>query len=59
LIAPLRDFDTSGLRFFMLGEGGVYKISASAESIRGAYESGDELAGHAMFLGVISIPSIF
>ena len=46
LIAPYRDLDTSGLRFYMLGEGGVYKYPAGDRSIRGAYEGGDVLAGY-------------
>jgi len=46
LIAPFRDLDTSGLRFFMLGDGGVYKYPAAGTSIRGNYESGDALAGY-------------
>jgi len=46
LIAPYRDLDTSGLRFYMLGDGGVYKYPAGGSSIRGAYESGDVLAGY-------------
>ena len=47
LIAPFKDLDTSGLRFYMLGEGGVYKYPSGGESIRGTYESGDALAGYA------------
>jgi hypothetical protein len=46
LIAPFRDLDTSGLRFWMFGDGGVYKYPAGGGSIRGTYESGDVLAGY-------------
>jgi len=47
LIAPFKDLDTSGLRFFMLGDTGVYKYPAEGKFIRGAYESGDVLVGYA------------
>ncbi|HSV22598.1 MAG TPA: cellulose biosynthesis protein BcsS [Xanthobacteraceae bacterium] len=47
LIAPFKDLDTSGLRFWLFGEGGVYKYPAGGEFIRGTFESGDVLAGYA------------
>ena len=47
LIAPFKDLDTSGLRFWLVGEGGVYKYPASNEMIRGTFESGDAMAGYA------------
>ena len=46
MIAPFKDLDTSGLRFFMLGEAGTYKYPAGGTSIRGVFEGGDALAGY-------------
>ena len=46
MIAPFKDLDTSGLRFYMLGEAGTYRYPAGGEWIRGVYESGDALAGY-------------
>jgi len=46
MISPFRDLDTSGLRYYMLGDAGAYKYSAGGRSIRGTYESGDVLAGY-------------
>jgi outer membrane immunogenic protein len=46
LISPYKDLDTSGLRFWMMGEGGAYKYPADGSFIRGHYESGDALAGY-------------
>ncbi len=46
LIAPFRDLDTSGLRFWMFGDAGVYRYPAAGGTIRGTYESGDVLAGY-------------
>jgi opacity protein-like surface antigen len=47
LIAPYKDLDTSGLRFYMEGEGGVYKYPSDGKFIRGDTESGDALVGYA------------
>jgi opacity protein-like surface antigen len=47
MIAPYKDLDTSGLRFYMMGEAGTYKYPAGGNSIRGVYEGGDALAGYA------------
>jgi opacity protein-like surface antigen len=47
LIAPYRDLDTTGLRFFILSDAGVYKYPAEGELIRGTYETADLLAGYA------------
>ena len=46
LISPYRDLDTSGLRFWMVGDVGAYKYPANGGSIHGRYESGDALAGY-------------
>lgn len=47
IIAPVNDLDTSGLRFFVLGEAGTYKYPVDPGSIRGTYTSGDLLVGYA------------
>jgi outer membrane immunogenic protein len=46
LIAPVGDLDTSGPRFFIIGEGGRYKYPAGSGFIRGVSTSGDVLAGY-------------
>jgi outer membrane immunogenic protein len=47
LVAPFKDLDTSGLRYYILGEGGVYKYPAQGTQISGNFEGGDVLAGYA------------
>ena len=46
LIAPYKDLDTSGLRFYLTGEGGAYKYPTDGSFVRGTYASGDVLAGY-------------
>ena len=46
LIAPFKDLDTSGLRVYLMGEGGTYKYPVAGGSIRGIYSSGDALVGY-------------
>jgi hypothetical protein len=46
LISPYKDLDTSGLRFWMVGDAGFYKYPAEGMFIKGHYESGDVLAGY-------------
>ena len=46
MIAPYKDLDTSGLRFYMMGEAGAYKYPAAGSVIKGVYEGGDALAGY-------------
>jgi outer membrane immunogenic protein len=47
LIAPHQDLDTSGIRFYVVGEAGAYKYPAAGTFIRGNYQSGEALAGYA------------
>jgi outer membrane immunogenic protein len=46
LIAPYKDLDTSGLRFWMVGDAGFYKYPAEGSFIKGHYEAADVLAGY-------------
>jgi outer membrane immunogenic protein len=48
MIAPFKDLDTSGLRLYVLGDGGWYKYFDSAgNGIKGVSVSGDFLGGYA------------
>jgi outer membrane immunogenic protein len=47
MIAPHKDLDTSGLRFYVLGEAGTYKYPAAGGFIRGNHQGGEVLAGYA------------
>lgn len=46
LIAPTGDLDTSGLRLYLLGEGGAYRYGGDPDSIYGIYTGGEVLAGY-------------
>jgi len=46
LIAPWKDLDTSGPRFWILGGAGAYKYNAEGTSFRGVYSSADALVGY-------------
>jgi outer membrane immunogenic protein len=48
MLAPFKDLDTSGLRLYILGDGGWYKYFDSAgNGIKGVSLSGDFLGGYA------------
>ena len=46
LIAPIRGFDYSGFRAYLVGEGGTSKYPVSGGSITDDYVSGDALVGY-------------
>ena len=46
LIAPVTDLDTSGLRWYIVAEGGTYKYPVDSGAIRGIEAGGTLLAGH-------------
>lgn len=48
LIAPSQNLDTSGLRVFLLGDGGTYKYPGDNGFIRGIHTGGEVLAGYGL-----------
>jgi outer membrane immunogenic protein len=46
-IAPYKDLDTSGLRFYMFADSGAYRYPSGDKLISGVFETGDALAGYA------------